>query len=192
MLCAVGSILLVSCGFLGLYNDGARFAKGYENEYGQYVPKKPNFTLKDKKGHVTPANLDTVHVYRYEMGDEYEPRHRSIHFVRFFSAGRCLTTSIPAKDEFGFDNCLKEEHLSPQNWRVRKGYYYSRDGKKGGWQTFHGIYNAGGNGYSYNSFFLNAAGDTLTSLPGNSAQGSVRIFVRETIPEEWEKFPVDW
>ena len=176
---------LTSCAAIGFYDDGGLLNRGKRNEYGQYVPKKPKYKLKDKKNNIIPENLDTMNIYRryvYTQREKYD----YIHFIKFYPTGRYLSISISTRDDFGFDNRLKEKDLNPQNKYVRKGYYYSKDGKTGEIETFYESYTSDiflGK-YDRDKFFLNSSGDTLT-VDG-------KTYVKENIPAEWEKYSIDW
>ena len=183
-------LVFTSCGILGFYDDGGLLNRGKRNEYGQYLPKKPKYKLKDKDNNILPQNLDTTNIYRryvnLENLDDY------IHFLKFYPTGRLLSISIPAKDDFGFENCLKEWHLNPQNSDVQKGYYYSKDGKKAKMEAFYENYTENiftlmqplllGE-YHQDEFFLNSSGDTLTINGEN--------YIKENIPQEWKKYSID-
>jgi hypothetical protein len=183
---------LTSCGAIGFYNDGGLLNRGKRNEYGQYVPKKPKYKLRDKKNNIIPENLDTTNIYRRSVSTDRE-KYNYIHFIKFYPAGRYLSISIPAKDDFGFDNRLQERDFNPQNPYVRKGYYHSKDGKKGKIETFYEAYTENVltlmqpfvlGKYDRDKFFLNPSGDTLT-IDG-------KTYIKENIPAEWKKYAVDW
>jgi hypothetical protein len=177
-----------SCSFLGFYRPGGLLDLGYDNEYGQYVPKRPKYKLKDKKRHILLENLDTINIYRRNYYSEYT--HTDvIRFIKFYPEGRFLEIVISEKD---FNNQLKKDYLNPQNRRADMGYYYSKDGKKGLIEVFKGddmfglFFSQGG--YRRRPFFLNSSGDTLSVY----LYGKYETYVKEIIPETWEKYPVDW
>jgi hypothetical protein len=182
-------VFLSSCGILGFYNDGGILNRGVRTSYGQYVPKKPNYKLKDRKNHVFIENLDTVNVYRYRFYFEHQPQYEFIHYIKFYPAGRCLSFSISAKDEFGFDNRLRETDLFPEHHAARKGYYHSKDGKNVVVETFSeqcGTEAFIFGNYCWDRYSVSSSGDTLVRT------SSKRVYVKEIIPETWKKYPVDW
>ena len=175
-----------SCSFFGFYGRGGPLDLGYINEYGQYVPKRQKYKLKDKKGHILFENLDTINIYRSHY---YNENYHTdlIRFIKFYPEGRCLEIFISEKD---FDNQLKKDYLNPRSREATIGYYYSKDGKKGLIEFFKGDNQPGlflsQGGYSHERFFSNSSGDTLFLR-----QFKIH-YIKETIPETWEKYPVDW
>jgi len=182
------SIILSSCNVL---------EKGYRNDNGQYVPKNPNFKLKDKPNNVIPSNLDTENIYRlnqrYYQGkihpspdDKNSSLNKLINYKKFYSNGRCLDVVIKAKDELGNTNQLNEFDLDPNNSYCSKEYYHSKDGKEVFNEIF--VYGEGYGRYIIMSVFLNKAGDTLTIA---DKKGSKTIYVKEILPLNWKKYNVD-
>jgi hypothetical protein len=173
------------------------FEIGYNNENGQYVPRKPNFKLKDKENNNIPNRLDTINIYRrtqsYYQGkieplldDKYSQLNKIIIYMKFYSNGRCLSFSISSVDDFGNVNKLKETDLNPNNSNCNKKYYFSKDGKminveSFGWGDGCGI-------YLTMNYFLDNSGDTLTMIYNDSKD----IYVKEKLPSDWEKYKVDW
>jgi hypothetical protein len=189
MLYAVCLALLSSCAALGFYDDGGLLNRGKSASYGQYVPKKPNYKLKDKKNHVFIERLDTINVYRYNSHSEHYPQHDFIHYIKFYPAGRCFMVSIAAKDEFGFDNRLRATDLFPEKRSGKKGYYHSKDGQQ---LVIEAFYEDCGQdvslvwgSYCRSIFSVSSAGDTLFGAYGF-------VYAKEIIPEDWKKYPVDW
>ena len=88
------AVLLPACSALNLDMPGRPLNKGYiDNELG-YVPKRPNYRLKDKKEGVFPADLDTVGIYRRvsSLIDGAEPawdKYRE-YYLKFYPDGRCV------------------------------------------------------------------------------------------------------
>ncbi|MCF6348452.1 MAG: hypothetical protein L3J20_09160 [Flavobacteriaceae bacterium] len=188
-------LIISSCNLLGI---NGLFEKGYRNDNGQYVPKNPNFKLKDKPNNVIPSNLDFVNIYRlhqrYYQGkihpspDDKNSRLNSlINYKKFYSNGRCLNVVISAKDELGNPNQLKESNLDPNNTYCSKEYYHSKDGKEVYNERF--VYGEGYGMYIITSFVLNKTGDTLTIA---DKKGSKTIYVKEKLPINWKKYKVDW
>ena len=188
---------ILSCGSLD---------KGFKDANGQYVPKKPNFKLKDKPNNIIPSNLDTVNIYRlvklYDRGKLIYPKKNltkeeqnsflrelqmGVQYIKFYPKGRCLNISIKAKDELGSPNKLKEDNLNPNNAYCGKEYYHSNDGKEIYKESF--VYGEGYGMYSMTSFVLNKTEDTLTIA---DKKGSKTIYVKETLPTDWQKYKVDW
>ncbi len=184
------SILISSCNVL---------EKGFRNDKGQYVPKKPNFKLKNKLNNNIPGNLDTENIYRlYKMyyqeeleypssEDRYSGLNKLISYKKFYPNGRCLDVAITAKDELGNPNQLKEFNLDPNNPYCSKEYYHSKDGKEVYNESF--VYGEGYGRYLITSFILSKTGDTLTIA---DKKGSKTIYVKEVLPENWKKYKVDW
>ena len=182
------------------------FDKGFTNHNGQYVPKKPNFKLEDKPNNIIPSNLDTVNIYRlvelYDRGKLIYPKKNltkeeqnsflqelqmGVQYIKFYPKGRCLNISIKAKDELGNRNQLKEDNLNPNNAYCSKEYYHSNDGKEIYKESF--IYGEGYGMYSTTSFVLNKSGNTITI---DDKKGSKTIYVRETLPIDWQIYKADW
>ena len=175
-----------SCSFLGFYRPGGLLDLGYDNEYGQYVPKRPKYKLKDKKGHILLENLDTINIYCRYYYSEYT-HSDVIRIIKFYPEGRFLEIFIFEKN---FDK-LKKDYLNPRDRRADMGYYYSKDGKKGLIEIFEGDNQPGlflSYGYSHRPFSLNSSGDTLSVY----INGKYVTYIKEIIPETWEKYPVDW
>ncbi len=175
------------------------FEKGYRNDNGQYVPKNPNFKLKDKPNNHIPSNLDFVNIYRlyqrYYQGkleypsleNRYSGLNKILSYIKFYPNGRCLDIAILTKDELGNPNQLKEENLDPNNSYCSKEYYHSKDGKEVYKESF--VYGEGYGMYSMTSFVLNKTGDTLTIA---DKKGSKTIYVKEILPINWKEYKVDW
>jgi len=177
---------------------------GYTNEYGQYVPKKPRFKLKDKQG-IFPAMLDTTNVYKmvemYNNGKlvfpksnfSSEERYSSTFeinqvnpYLKFYNNGRCLKFSIPVKDVFGMSNALKESELNPNSQFYSKNYYYSSNGTNIQIESF--VYGDGKGYYVVLDYILNSSGDTLTMQD----KYIKIIYKKEPIPLNWNRYEVDW
>jgi len=191
------TVLLTSCGLLGIHDF---FDSGYVNEHNQYVPKQPNFKLKDKRNNQIPTQLDTINLYRlvkkYQGGIEVYPNdkyndisveNQGLWYIKFYPNGRCLSffrSNVFYK--------LQENDLNPNNENYSKDYYYSKDGKKIKIESF--VYGEGYGMYISFDYFLNEKGDTLTNIyePNIPARTSVSIYVKQEIPKEWKKYPVDW
>lgn len=183
-----------SCSLIGI---DVLFERGYVNENGQYVPKKDNFKLKDKQNNIILDNLDTINIYqldkRYYNGiihpdanDIYSESNKVKEYLIFFSNGRCLGVSIPLKDEFGFENNLKEKDLNPNNSYCDKKYYYSNDGKIIKIESF--VYGEGYGRYLIFDYYLNKDGDTLTM----NYKSTKEVYVKKNINKNWSRYKVDW
>lgn len=166
---------------------------GYTNEKNEYVPKRPNFTLKDKPKMVFPVKLDTINIYRLEKyyfrGKEeslFQNKEMGILYIKFYPNGRCCSFMISRLDEFSLSNKLKPEDLNTNNGRNGKDYYYSEDGKTIQTESF--VYGEGFGMYVKFNFFLNEDGDTLNEIDETTKY----VYVKEIIPPTWEKYPVNW
>jgi len=182
------------------------FEKGYTNDNGQYVPKNPNFKLKDKPNNIIPNNLDTEDIYRlakiYDSGKLIYPKKNlttveqnsflqelqmSVRYLKFYQNGRCLNFSISSKNRLNTNNQLKETDLNHNNPYYSKEYYYSNDGKEIYKESF--VYGEGFGMYSITSFVLNKAGDSIII---DDKKGSKVIYTKEILPINWKKYNVDW
>lgn len=171
-----------SCSLIGI---NKLFERGIINTNGQYVPKNDKYKFKNKTGFVFPENLDTVNIYRRINNEPNNPDF-NILYLKFFTKGRCLSTSIPGKNTYKQPNQLQNNDLNPENSYCTKQYYFSKGGNKIEIETF--LYGLGYGRYVYFDFFLNPAGDTLTMIYKNEAD----IYIKEVIPADWEKFEVNW
>lgn len=190
------AIFISSCGLLGIHDF---LDSGYVNDEWKYVPKRPNFRLKDKNGFILPANLDTTHIYRlverYNFGDKIFPKTIPekivsdnetldfLHYYKFFPKGRVL--KYIKIIELSKDNYeLKSEDLYPI--KADKCYYFSRGTEKIQIESF---YRGDGFGrYWMQIFCLNKTGDTLILGKDNDKS----IFVIDSIPFNFNNFEVDW
>lgn len=179
LLCILVSVLLGSC-----------IESGYYNKYGIYVPKKPKYRLKDKS-FVFPPQLDTINVYKYvyleHMGkvgfslkDNIWPPYssRRISYMKFYPKGRCIVFSVDIEKE------LKEHDLNP-NYAL-KGYYVYNIRHEIHTETFG--YGQGYGQYLNVKYFLSNTGDTLISDDGYTK----RLYIKEKLPDNWKKYPIDW
>ena len=190
------AIFISSCGLLGIHDF---LDSGYVNDEWKYVPKRPNFRLKDKNGFILPANLDTTHIYRlverYNFGDKIFPKTLPekivsvndsldfIHYYKFFPKGRVLQY-IKRIEIFKDNYELKSEDLYPI--KADKYYYFSRGTEKIKIESF---YRGDGFGrYWITDCRLNKYGDTLIFEKGNSKS----IYVIDSIPFSYDNFHVDW
>lgn len=182
-----------ACGFLN---------NGFYNEYGQFVPKRPKFKFKDKPQNKIIENIDTVNVFKlskmYYDGNEifpnrqvtnknYYPKYNTI-YVKFFSNGRVLLVSLPTKDSIGSSNEIKEEDLNPNKKNSFKEYYYGNDLYLFEIESF--IQGESIGYYLRSKYVINAKGDTITREMFEG-KGSA-IYVKESLPKNWKKYPVDW
>lgn len=196
-----GLFILLVC--LSIYSCSI-FERGYTDHNGQYVPKRPNFKLKDKQGNIT-KNIDTNAVYKMvEMyndgkliypknnftGDEryswtYEINQVEV-YIKFYSEGRCLSFSIPVIDPFGNPNKLKESDLNPNTIHYSKNYYYSSDGMNIQVESF--FWNQGQGNYLIRNYVLDETRDILI----DEDKYTKKIYKREPLPSDWNRYPVDW
>lgn len=186
---------LKNCFYLFLLTillDGC-IQKGYDNQYGKYVPKKPAFKLKDKPFDF-PSELDTVNVYKmvyreymgkptFSLKDniwESDPdMMKPVFYLKFYPKGRVTRFS---KSTLISQN-LVEKDLNPH--LANQGYYFY-DGRKIKIETF--VYGQGYGMYLMFDYFLTDNGETLTMYYQNSKS----IYIRERLPTDWKKYPVDW
>lgn len=179
---------------------------GKIDENGRYVPKRPNYSFKDKKGHIEPTNLDLENVYKlnysaytgepsYPLGretypfDEYKNQYAKTNgYFKFYTNGRCLDFGKAVKDALGNENTLSVADLDPsQKDGSSRQYYFSKDGKK---ITIEGFYPGDGGGiYLLFTYHLNITGDTLTRIDGNYYE----IYVKEILPDSLKRdYEIDW
>ena len=117
----------LSCSFL---------SKGYDNEYGQFLPKRPKFSLKDKEHHRIPPKLITMNIYKLnfiydDLGMEIYPSNyidsygklKYSFYMKFYRDGRCSF--------LGGSDKIKNSDLISTKSSFRKDYFFSR-----GNQTF--------------------------------------------------------
>ena len=192
------AISMSSCSLIGIDHW---FEFGKIDENGQYVPKHERFKFKDKPNHVIPSVLDTINIYKlveahrkgymvYPINtysqESYLWLKKNVSYIKFYTNGRCLSFSIPAKDQDGFDISITRADLNPNNPYSSKDYYYSKDGKNIQVENF--IYGEGYGMYVIFDYFLNETGDTLKMVYKNS----VDIYVKEEIPSDWKEYMIDW
>ena len=181
------TVTVLSCSVYGI---------GYTDENGQYVPRWPNFRLKDKPNNIVPLRLDTNNIYKmfevYEDGVKIYPNVKpsffsgSLVYMKFYPNGRVLRFSIPAEDGFGNPNQLKEEDLNPNKEYYSKDYYYSFDGRNIRIESF---VNGDGSGmYVIVNYFLSETGDTIIR---HDIVTGIK-YKKEIIPPDWKKYKVDW
>ena len=194
-------VLMNSCSLLGL---DSFLDRGYYNDEGKYVPKYPNYKLKDKKGFVFPENLDTNHVYKhvksyylgvqkfpykagnYEDGEDPSAWCVFMKYYKFYSNGRINIITTNLYDEDGSEYILQEKDMNPRNYFNNLVYYYSKDGKKIQIEKFYQAQDYG----SYHKYdcFINKTGDSLIHL----YKDSKIIYVLDSIPAEWNTYKADW
>ena len=175
------------------------FEKGYYNEYNEYVPKHPNFKLKDKANNIIPTNLDTINIYRLHYkyydgletypNDSYSSPSSTANeltkynmYIKFYNKGRCISFLKPLRDSLGSIYV----DLNPNTSNISKEYYYSKDGNSIDIESF--VYGLGYGRYLKFKYFLNETGDTLTQTYNNT----VSIYVKEILPPDWKQYPADW
>ena len=167
--------------------------KGYIDNNQQYVPKNPNFKLKDKGLH---TNVDIIVLYRmvemYTNGNLVYPLLNSNNelnninnYIKFYENGRCLSFSIPVKNTLEMTNYLKEEDLNPNNHHYNKNYY-SSDGEHVKIESF--VPGDGQGYYVILNYIINNV-DTLIFKDKNTKI----VYKKEIIPINWNnKYKVDW
>lgn len=157
---------------------------GHVDRYGQYVPKRPHYWLKNKIGGEIPKHLDTVNVY-FSLGyfnytgvfvnnpvDQYKI------YKKYYSDGRVLTFGVDTKAG------LNEKSLDPNFGS--KGYYIYD--KKKGVLKYEMFTNGNAGQYIILEYKLSVNRDTLTS----ENKGLKDVLVKEKIPKEWNKYKHDW
>ena len=82
----------VSCSLLGIEHF---FERGKVADNGQYVPKRPNYKLKDKQNFSIPDDLDTCGIYKLQnpIPHKNAKNVKNKHFIKFFLAGRLKKNS---------------------------------------------------------------------------------------------------
>jgi hypothetical protein len=176
----ITTTFLGSCSVLGIEHF---FERGKVNDNGQYVPKRPNYRLKDKKNFSIPDNLDTCGIYKLQttIADKKVKNDKNKHFIKFFSTGRCLSITIPNIRE------LKEKDLNPENSYSKKNYYYYYpDDKIIKIESF--VYGEGYGRFVILDYSLTANGDSLLLKTKNSRL----IYTKTNIPGKWRKYKVNW
>jgi hypothetical protein len=154
----------------------------YKNEKGIYEPNKPNYSLKDKKGFILPARLDTVNFYQYYGFYENEKinaddKVKDIKWcLKFFDNGRLLNVSKKKIDY---------EYLNP-NFAKKEYYFYD---KKNDIIKIESFVTAEGGQYIILKYKLSIDGDTLTSITDGKKN---HVFIIEKIPIEWKRYNPDW
>ena len=155
ILSAFNSVLFTSCGIQVI---GDFFDMGYIDKNNHYVPKRPRFSLKNKKNNIIPPQLDTVNVYiltndtlywrNWNVGNIYYSGLTVVktgitveRYLKFYPNGRCLYFYFNTKEHpLEIKRELQESDLNPnRKFPVRtynnynnynKRYYHSKDGKK--------------------------------------------------------------
>ncbi|WP_196890509.1 hypothetical protein [Aureivirga marina] len=185
--------ILVLCLFFGACTI---LDKGFINHNGQYVPKNPNFKLKNKQGNMV-GDIDTLAIYKmvemYNNGKLIYPLNNSenelnsvSNFIKFYNNGRCLIFSIPVKNAFGKPNKLKKSDLNPNNQHHSKSYYYSSNGKNVQIESF--IYGDGQGYYVTTNYIFSESKDTLIMQ-----EKYIKIvYKKESIPLNWSGYKKDW
>ena len=181
---------MYGCAALGL---DSFFDSGYYNKYGQYVPKRPRFKLKNKKNNVIPNNLDTINTYRSYFEFEYPTQDKTANIIKgkeyykFYPNGRCLRFSVHESDRpYPYKkDVLSEKSFDPHDGGVDKRYYFSKDGINIRIEHF---WRDGCGRYDIEKFYLSQNGDTLVDKT-NSLTGR---YIRQEIPKHWKKYKVDW
>lgn len=195
-------ILLVQ--FLLLFGTCSLLESGYDDKYGQYVPKIQRFKLKDKKG-IFPIGLDTVNVYKLEELYGYngliypktgltDKENKSYlkelnmgnYYIKFYPNGRCLEFATLKLFDSQDYNSLRIEDLNPNNNRASKNYYYSSDGKNIQVENF--VWGDGQGHYVISNYTLIDSGNTLKRIDNDYRI----IYKRVEIPSTWNKYNVDW
>lgn len=193
--------LLLICIFL---SSCSIFEKGYKNKYGRYVPKRSNYKLKDKRGHVLPKNLDINNIYKlknsFYNGSETYPEgentsyNNGSHYIKFYPNGRCLDISIYNASNLSQKRELRKSDLDPNRSvsYYAKCYYYSSDGYIIQIECF--AYGTGYGQYIQSDYYLKDEGNTLIHVYGksNAPDKSKDIYKKVEIPDSWNKYDVDW
>lgn len=165
--------------------------RGYIDANTQFVPKNPKFKFKDNKKHNLPTDLDTVNVYRLSkilVGGYEVPFPDSSVFVyqQFYANGRSLEFGVASKDSLDKPNLLTYEMLNPNNPNYKKSYYYCQGGNVFRVENFQRRKRKGK--YVINKYFVNNKGKSINMMRDNVKY----VFEVEVLPEDWEKYPIDW
>lgn len=115
--------------------------KGYYNEYQQFVPQKPQFSFKDKRGLIKPKNLSLEGIYKLSSctyqgkvtypvdpnkpNCEFDPRFNVSYYILFFDSGRAFTFSTPTFLEDGSLYQLNADDLNEKKAFASKDYWYA-------------------------------------------------------------------
>lgn len=149
---------------------------------GDGQPRKPFFSLKDKKGFVIPANLDTTNLYKYygyystEGLTPANLENRWDIYEKFCERGRAYS--------FGTAK-LEETNLNPE--KASKGYYFYDTKKQ---ILYYETYvNADGGTAITLKLKISNNGDTITDIT-EGKKGNV--YIKEKIPTSWKRHKVNW
>ncbi len=162
------------------------FNRGKTNSHGQYVPKKDNYKLKNKKGFVKPEWLSTNAVYKLTnpavLAEKTQKNTAQTkrHYIKFYPEGRCLSIYIP------YINQLTETDLNPNNPYCSKDYYYSADGETIQFESF--VYGEGYGKFVILNYTPASKGDSLI-LQQKKLQ---LIYKKEPLPNGWQTYPANW
>ena len=172
-----------SCSLLGI---DYFFERGKINSQGQYVPKKPKYKLKDKKGNVMTGDLIPTGVFKLTRPTVTVAMHPAEaaqtkrHYIKFFPSGRCLSIFIP------YQNKLTETDFNPNNSYCSKDYYFSDDGKTIQVESF--VYGEGYGKYITLNYTLTPGRDSLILKQKHTQL----IYTQTPIPDHWAIYRVDW
>jgi hypothetical protein len=174
--------------FCFVFGTCAILQRGYTNQYGHYVPKRPNFKLKNKLG-IFPKMLDTNNVYKLiERSTDGQKENSSNYindiYLKFYPNGRYIRFSIKIKDSIGNFNTIKESDLNPET--AKKSYFSSTDGESLQIESF--VYGDGQGYYVISNYTISSSGDTLALVDKYSTE----VYKRERIPLSWNKYKVNW
>ncbi len=191
-------ILLFASLFL-LTASCAMLSSWHNNEYGQLVPDKPAYRLKDMPGLVIPPNLDTGAVYhlvekwsgntkvfpgKRESAADYNVHYfDNTYYKLFFAKGRELEVSVPNKK---LATGLTSADFDPHSRLNRAAYYYITDGKNLKDEIF--WYGIGEGTYSENEYSLSPKGDSLVEKSCCSRS----LFVKMHLAIAKSRYPADW
>ena len=189
--------LINSCGLIGI---DSFFESGYFNEEHRYVPKHPNYRLKDKKGFIFPSNLDTNHVYKlavaYYLGKQKYPFIPAnfnfasdttyyFHYMKFYSDGRVRSFTKDVVN-LGDEYKLQKSDLNPDLVWYSNNYFFCKNGKKIQIESFNR--GDGWGTYWRSDYVLNDLGDTLFYIKIND----FRVYVLDSISPDWNTYKADW
>lgn len=196
--------IVVACLLVLSLNSCFLFQRGYVDEQGHYVPKNPNFKLKDKAGFKLPDELDTLSIYKltemFSAGEKVYPLdelsveqeysfikelNSAQYFLKFYSKGRCVHVTIPKEDELGQIRALAQQDISFDNPKVHKNYYFS-DGI--GLQIESFTLGDGYGAYVIIDYSLSSDGRVLNSLQYNTT----KIYQKVELPMGLKFQAVDW
>ena len=171
--------------------------KGYNNSYGIYIPKRPNFKLKDKE-FIYPPNLKKNSIYVLE--EEYYDNELIFSFKKniwpdyissknwangiiFLDFGRCLGVNVPIINQEIDLKLSKPEDFNPAK-NHKEYFYYDMD--KIQIESF--VYGEGYGRYLIFDYKLDESGNFLTQ----EYKLSKSVYKKYNLPLDFKIKKIDW